>query len=150
MTHSSGISSSCLKDIPFACACGSIRLAIPSASSFMLKEPISSFILPLSILDISRISLIRLSRYWEERSIFLRQSSTLSGSSFSLMAIPVIPMIAFIGVRISWDMRERKSLLARLAKSYFSRLILLSIILDISTNSLLISSRKVLFSSVVP
>ena len=38
------------------------------------------------------------------------------------MARLVRPIIAFMGVRISWDMRERKSDLARLVSSAFSSL----------------------------
>ena len=101
VTHSSEITNSRVNSIFFSMVCGSIRLYTPSSSCFMLKIPFSSFIFPLSILDISKMSLIRLSRYWEELSILCRQSSTFCESCFSCMAIPVMPIIAFMGVRIS-------------------------------------------------
>ena len=63
----------------------------------------------------SRISLIRLSRCWLDRLIFLRHSATRTRSSSRVDAIAAIPMIAFIGVRISWLMLERNWLLAMLA-----------------------------------
>ena len=47
--------------------------------------------------------------------IFFRQSSTRSGSWLWDMAMAVIPMIAFMGVRISWDIWARKLLFASLA-----------------------------------
>ena len=74
---------------------------------------------PLSILDISKISLMSASRNLAEFSTLSRQSHTRSGSSHDSLAMESIPMIAFMGVRMSWDMRERKSDLARLARSVF-------------------------------
>ena len=76
---------------------------------------------PLSILDISKISLMSASRNLAEFSTLSRQSRTRSGSSHDSLAMESIPMIAFMGVRMSWDMRERKSDLARLARSAISR-----------------------------
>ena len=70
---------------------------------------------PLSILDISSTSLIRLSRCLLEVFIFSRQSLIFSGDSRLAWAIVVMPMIAFMGVRISWDMEERKLVLAAFA-----------------------------------
>ena len=49
----------------------------------------------------SRISLIRLSRCLEETEILFRQSATRSGSPIWATASAVIPIMAFIGVRIS-------------------------------------------------
>lgn len=60
---------------------------------------------------------MRLKRSLEESSIFLKQSSTRSRLSRFFMAMAVIPTMPFMGVRISWDMLERKRLLARLAPS---------------------------------
>ena len=51
------------------------------------------------------------------RLIFLRFSDIASRSSSFFSAIAVSPMIAFIGVRISWDIVERKSVFALLAAS---------------------------------
>ncbi len=72
---------------------------------------------PDSILLISSTSLIRDSRCLPAVVIFARQSLILSLSSICVSAIAVSPIIAFIGVRISWDIRERKSILALLALS---------------------------------
>jgi hypothetical protein len=47
----------------------------------------------------------------------LRYSRARCGRRSSMSASSVIPMIPFMGVRISWDMRARKSLFARLAAS---------------------------------
>ena len=74
-------------------------------------------ILELSILLMSRISLTRLSRCLEDTDIFFRQSATLSLSSKWAAARAVIPVIAFMGVRISWLMADRNSLFALLASS---------------------------------
>ena len=73
--------------------------------------------LPLSILDISRTSLIRPSRCWLDREIFRRQEATRSGLSILAAAMAVMPTMAFMGVRMSWLILERNSLLARLARS---------------------------------
>ena len=72
---------------------------------------------PLSILDISKTSFIRPKRCLLETVILLRQSIILGVSSICIAAIDVIPIMAFIGVLISWDICERKSLLAWLAAS---------------------------------
>ena len=61
------------------------------------------------------------SRNLAEFSTLSRQSRTRSGSSHDSLAMESIPMIAFMAVRMSWDMRERKSDLARLARSAISR-----------------------------
>ena len=76
-----------------------------------------SSILPLSILDIFSTSLINFKRCPDACSIFPRQSITRSGSPIFSEAIRVIPIIAFIGVRISWDIFDKKILFARLARS---------------------------------
>ena len=114
-----------------------------SISSGRSKGPILGVIFPLSILDISRTSLIRLSRCWLESSIFFRQSSIFSGSFIWEKAIFVMPTMAFIGVRISWLMRERKSDFARFAFSALSSA-LLSI--SVRSSSLHLSSRSTVTS----
>lgn len=53
----------------------------------------------------------------DDTEIFLRQSDTLALLSICASASAVMPVMAFIGVRISWLMEERKSLLARFASS---------------------------------
>jgi len=77
-------------------------------------------IFPFSILDMSRISLMRDSRYWEEDSIFFKFVSTRSGSRSSIQVRFASPMIAFMGVRISWLILDRNSPLALLWASAFS------------------------------
>ena len=74
-------------------------------------------ILPLSILLMSSTSLMRPSRCLLERVIFRRQFCTWAGSSMLAVAMAVMPTMAFMGVRMSWDMLERNSLLALLAFS---------------------------------
>ena len=103
-------SSSC-----FAFTCGWIILTRLCISSEMLHSCSLICTFPLSILLISRISLIRLSRWLLEESTFCRQSLTCSLLSIWLAAIVANPIIAFIGVRISWDILERNVVFARLA-----------------------------------
>jgi hypothetical protein len=72
--------------------------------------------LPASILEKSKMLLMSSSR----RSALVRTVDTHSssiGPRFRSRRRLVIPMIAFIGVRISWLMLARNSLLARLAAS---------------------------------
>ena len=80
-----------------------------------------SSILPLSIRLISRISLINDNRNREEMPILEIQSSTCSSSPMDWAAMVLMPMMAFMGVLISWLIRERKSLLAALACSAATR-----------------------------
>jgi|GEM_PF-3810089 len=49
-------------------------------------------------------------------SIFSRQARAFSSSCAFSSAMAVMPMMPFIGVRISCDMRERNSLFAKLAR----------------------------------
>ena len=56
---------------------------------------------PLSIRDISRTSLTRLIKWAEAVRIFSRQSCTRAFSSIWLRPMAVMPMMAFMGVRIS-------------------------------------------------
>ena len=70
---------------------------------------------PLSILDMSKTSLSSDMRCLEEKLILWRQSATRPWFWIWAAAMVAIPMMAFMGVRISWLMRERKSRLAVLA-----------------------------------
>ena len=72
--------------------------------------------LPDSILEKSRISLIMVSNASPEFLILFRYSRTL-GASSSRKTISVMPTIAFMGVRISWDMLDKNSDFAALAIS---------------------------------
>ena len=80
-----------------------------------LNSSLARVVLPLSIWLISNTSLISASRWRLDEEILPRQSKTRSLSSICAMAMVVIPMIPFIGVRISWDILERKFVLAALA-----------------------------------
>lgn len=55
-------------------------------------------------------------RWREATATFSKHSRTFSSSPIRSRAMEVMPMMPFIGVRISCDMRERNSLLARLAR----------------------------------
>ena len=76
----------------------------------------SRCILPLSIRLISRTSLIRLSRWFPDVIIFFRYSFTWSFWSMWVVASAVNPTMAFMGVRISWDILDRNVLLALFAR----------------------------------
>ena len=52
-----------------------------------------SVIFPLSILDISSTSLIRASRWLEERVTFFRQSATLASLPMFCAAMALMPMM---------------------------------------------------------
>ena len=54
-------------------------------------------------------------RLMADTPIFCRQSEILASLPRLAAAMAVMPIIAFIGVRISWDIREIKSDFARLA-----------------------------------
>ena len=79
------------------------------------------FTFPLSIRLMSRISLIRDSRCSLEVEILARYSFTFSWLSTWEAAREVNPMMAFMGVRISWDMLFRNVVLAELALSARSK-----------------------------
>jgi len=96
-----------------------------TASRYLLNSSIeygSGFrtTFPLSAFAISRISLISPNRNLEDVSIFCRFSCAFCGRSISSVKY-VRPMMPLSGVRISWLMRERKSVLASLASSAFLR-----------------------------
>ena len=74
-----------------------------------------SFSFPLSTLEISRMSLMSVSRWLPARPILRRLSPVDSTSPRFFPAMAVRPMMAFMGVRMSWDMVERKSVFALLA-----------------------------------
>ena len=94
-----------------------------STARFMENASFDTVIFPLSIRLISRISLINLSRYWDEDRIFPRFSLTCSGTSSIIDVKSLSPTMAFMGVRISWLILERNSPFARLAASALSRLL---------------------------
>ena len=77
--------------------------------------------MPLSMRLMSRMSLIRDRRNRPETSSLARQSAAAAGSSSCWNARVAMPRMAFMGVRISWLIRERNSLLAALACSAWAR-----------------------------
>ena len=80
-----------------------------STTWLMLKGATPSIILSFSIFVISRIPLSRSSRYSDDACTLFRQSMRRSSLCSGFKAISVMPMMPFMGVRISWDMRARKS-----------------------------------------
>jgi len=74
----------------------------------------------VSIFDISRMSLMTPCKWMEASSIFFRQYSLRSIFS-DFLAMAVMPIIAFSGVRISWLMSRRNSDFAAFAISAPSR-----------------------------
>ena len=101
---------------PFSCALGASSSTTSSTVVGRSKSRISSSSLPASIFEKSRMSLMsdsRASPLFRTISAYSRCSAVRSVSSRS----PVMPMMPFIGVRISWLMFARNSLFARLAAS---------------------------------
>ena len=117
---SPGVSSS----IPCSAALVSMISLQFSSISRRYTDSSAKYISPESSLLISRTSLISDSRYSDATRIFLWYFLTASGLSRHLSEISSIPMIPFIGVRISWDILVRNSLFAWFAISssiFFSR-----------------------------
>ena len=114
-SSSSGMTTS--KAWAFCSHCGPMTAAARSKSTDRRNGSLVSTIFPLSIFEMSSTSLMRLSRWSDAAPIFRRLSSVLSASSVCSFAICSMPMMAFIGVRISWLMRERNSDFAWLAAS---------------------------------
>ena len=81
------------------------------------KGSLARVILPFSIFEMSSTSLISPSRWSDASPIFFSVSATFSRSSGLLRASCSVPRITFIGVRISWLMRERNSDFAAFAAS---------------------------------
>ena len=86
-------------------------------ASMFAKENSSFFTVrrPDSMRLISRMSLMMLSRCCAERPIFCRCSRVSGEMPGSFRAMRSRPMMAFIGVRISWLMLERKAVFALFA-----------------------------------
>ena len=99
----------------FTKSCGLIKSSNSCSIALIEKSSSRRLSLPLSILAISSTSLIRFKRWLLAVVILARQSWIRSLSSRYLPAMAVIPIMAFIGVRISWLIRERNSFLAILA-----------------------------------
>ena len=100
---------------PLAFAIGWMIASTEETTSFREKRSKFSTTFPLSILETSSMSLIRLSRCWPEAMIFFVYSRTLAGFSASMESSVVNPRTAFMGVRISCDMLERNMVLEWLA-----------------------------------
>ena len=81
------------------------------------EVPLSRATLPASILDRSRMSLMIASRCSAAPAILPNLSAWSASRLPRRCRTCVRPMMAFIGVRISWLMLARNALLARLAAS---------------------------------
>ena len=90
-----------------ALACGRMIATRSRTSSGRTNSSSFKAILPLSILLMSSTSLIKPSKCLDEAEILPRQSLIFKGSSRCIPAIVVMPMMAFIGVRISWDILNK-------------------------------------------
>jgi len=101
---------------PLASAFSATRVHTLWMTRSTSKSVGSRLILPASILEKSRMSLMMPSRWW---AALLTLSSCWRWRSVAMSRRIrwVRPMMAFIGVRISWLMLARKELLERLAAS---------------------------------
>ncbi len=95
----------------FACAIGRMIASTEDTRSFSVNSSTESTTFPLSILETSKMSLIKLSRCWPDAVIFFVYARTFSGFSASFASSVVKPSTAFIGVRISCDILERNIVL---------------------------------------
>ncbi|EKD35500.1 MAG: hypothetical protein ACD_75C01885G0001 [uncultured bacterium] len=110
------------KAIFFCSAMGETILCIFSREPRSSKEAQASSSWPASILEMSRTSLIRASR-WRElfcTMLICLCCSSLRGPASPCSMMPVKPMIELSGVRSSWDMVARKADLIRSASRAFS------------------------------
>ncbi len=101
---------------PLDAACSAKSSKISSIAVRRSKSNTSSSILPASILEKSKISLIMVSRLSPERRIVSTYSCWVGSKGVS-SSNPVMPMTPFMGVRISWLMAAKNELLAREAAS---------------------------------
>ena len=106
--------------IPRSSACFSSTSVISCISSGRSKGTFSSTTSPDSSLPISSTSFTSSSSRVEASQIFLRQSACRAISSGQRSPISTIPRMPLMGVRISWLMRCKNSVLARFALSAFS------------------------------
>ena len=98
----------------FSCALATIRSSASSMQVLSSNDWDSRSILWASILEKSRMSLIRVSNISPLVRIVSAKSRCRASSRVS-SSRPVIPMMAFSGVRISWLMLARNWLLTSLA-----------------------------------
>ncbi len=123
--HGTDISNSLFSISPRWEATISIILSISPTRFLTWYSVFTSSIFPASTLDRSKISLIRASRLREAALISQAYSYTLRPLLSSIM-ISLSPTIAFMGVRISWDIFARNALLAIFACSACTRTSLIS------------------------
>ena len=102
-----------------AMPCSRARMRTISSTSssrpFRSTGPVCSCMRPASIFDNSRISLIRVSKWWPARLMMARFCFSSSNMLFESAIICEKPITEFKGVRNSWLMLARKTLFARLA-----------------------------------
>ena len=102
--------------MPFRDAIGATTSSALSTEARSENGSDSRSTLPASIFEKSRMSLMIVSSASPDVRI-VSAKSRCSGSSSVSRSRPLIPMTAFIGVRISWLIAARNALLAWLAPS---------------------------------
>ena len=105
----------------FSPAMGRMMTLMDSISSSMEKTDWRRDIFPLSILLMSKTSLMSPRRWLLAALIFRVYSRTLTLLSGALARRVEKPMTAFMGVRISWDILLKKVVLAALASRSMER-----------------------------
>ena len=105
----------------FSSACILNIWSISCIKSRIEKSVYLKTVFPASILLISKTSLIIPNKSCDDVSILSAYSVTFALSPASCLISDVIPMIAFIGVRISCDIFDRKSVFALFAFSAVCR-----------------------------
>ena len=105
--------------------------------SKMEKSVYLKTVFPASILLISRTSLMIPNRCCDEMSILSAYSITFALLPASCLINDVMPIIAFIGVRISCDILDRKSVFALFA---FSAVCKASVVMSFAFFSFLLDS----------
>src|SRR5471032_1779032 len=114
-----------IRAVPLALIAGPLdaqenKTAIWPSVSVRSKGTASSSSLPDSMREKSSTSLMMPSRFWPARPILWKKSRGC-GATSRCAPRPAKPMMAFIGVRISWLILARKSLLARVEASASAR-----------------------------
>ena len=121
----SSTSSTSLTFLPFR------RTLIMVETSIIIEDiwngSVTRSILPASILEKSRISLIIVSRE-AEAFLIMMAFSLAKESVVSRIINSDMPLMAFIGVRISWDILARKLVFALSALSARSLAVMISVI----------------------
>ena len=119
----------CGRPVPAPCSCARTRERLAASAERVAQggtSIASSSSLPASILEKSRMSLRIASSDSADRWTMVEILALLRPSAACPGRSSVMPMMPFIGVRISWLMLARNSLLARLASIALSRALIRS------------------------